>query len=349
MPSTKYAIALLAVRMDAESILEDIRQIRRDRAAPKCGAGTKPCGNRCIPQDQDCHVDGNGGGSTNAGKIAAFAGAGLAGGAIGFSALKISQAVAERKRKAKLEPPEPEAIPQSKEGMKSAMPPKRNGGKPKNVRTKNNKTVKQLFEEANNSTRNSHNSTSKQNATLREPEEKPKSSIFGKFASGVKNTFKRKEKSKKGKPMKSAHADSLLSRLDAFIEQRSDSPKCEAGNKPCGKICIPESHSCAKETTDGALNGAGHGALGLLGPVGMIANGVIGARNGGGGKGAVKAIGRGLLGPTGGAVYGGLRARGHGRLSSGAAGVATSAATGLAIAAGVHALRKKKEKDLAKK
>jgi|GEM_PF-1897054 len=60
MPSTKYAIALLAVRMDTESMLEDARQIRLDRAVPKCGPGTKLCGNRCIPQSQNCRVTGSG-------------------------------------------------------------------------------------------------------------------------------------------------------------------------------------------------------------------------------------------------------------------------------------------------
>ena len=347
--SPKYMLAKLQARMDGA------KELRQDSL--KCEPGNKPCGKKCIPQDQKCSVDGSGGGITNAGKIAVFAGAGLAGGAIGFSALKIGQAVAERKRQAQLEPAEPDTISAKKngnniqenapdEGMKSANL-RRSSGKPKNVRTKTSpkplsKTVQEM---AKNNVK--QNSTSKQNAVLREPTASPskeaKPSLFGRFASGVKNTFKKKETPKKEKPLKSANTDSLLSRLDTFLEQRSDSPQCEAGNKPCGKRCIPQDHSCSKETTKGALNGAGHGALGMLGLVGTIANGVIGARNGGGGKGAVKAIGRGLLGPAGGAVYGGLRARGHGRVGSGIAGIATTAATTLAIGAGVHALRNTKK------
>ena len=54
MPSTKYAIAILAVRMDTESMLEDIRQIRRDRATPVCEPGNKLCGKRCLPEGQNC-------------------------------------------------------------------------------------------------------------------------------------------------------------------------------------------------------------------------------------------------------------------------------------------------------
>ncbi len=143
----------------------------------------------------------------------------------------------------------------------------------------------------------------------------------------------------------------LQARMDAeaLLQAREDELKCRPGNKPCGKRCIPQEQKCSSETAKGALAGARAGTLGLLGPVGTVANAAIGAKKGGKGnrvKGAVKEVARGLATPLGGAVYGGLRARGYSRGKSAAAAIGTNVAAGLGAYAAYSALRKKEDSNL---
>ena len=56
-PSIRYAIAEFQARMDAEASL----YTRED--APKCKAGNKPCGSRCISMLEKCKVGSGGLGS----------------------------------------------------------------------------------------------------------------------------------------------------------------------------------------------------------------------------------------------------------------------------------------------
>ena len=101
----------------------------------------------------------------------------------------------------------------------------------------------------------------------------------------------------------------IRSRLDAFIEQLREDAKCSSGNKPCGKICLPQGKSCAGETAKAFGGGAAQT----------------------------------LAGPIGSGTYRALRKRGHGRGSSIAGGVAANLAVGAAAIAGGAALVKSQE------
>lgn len=217
--SPEYAIAKLKSRMDAEEALSD----RED--ALQCKPGNKPCGKRCIPQDQKCKAEGGGAYNSTAGKIARTA----VGVGVGAAALL--------------------AYKRSKQGGAKSL-----AGNPPN-----------------------------------RPALPP-----------------------------SRKDSSLSDRLDFFI--REDKLQCSAGNKPCGKRCIPEKQNCAVETAKGAAKGGLIGGL-LAGPAGAV----------------------------GGGVYGGMRARGHSKGKSAAFGAAAAIGTiGAAVGAGVaNEVRKKgfKEKD----
>lgn len=224
--STEYKIGKLGGRMDSEAVLAEIQQIRVDRAAPKCGSGTKLCGNSCVPQ---AHVCKNQGSSAGKAVADALGGAALGLGIFGASKLRLK----------------------TKPGLSGT----------------------------------------------------PKPTISaGKIGNNV-----------------STNIDSLIGRLDSFLQERTDAPKCEPGNKPCGKRCIPEKHSCSAETAKGVLKG------GLVG-------GFVG----------------GPVGSVGGAVYGGLRARGHGKGKSAAIGTAAALGTVAAVAGlpiASHVIKKKMEED----
>lgn len=74
--SPEYVISRLQARMDVGELL------RED--ALQCKPGNKPCGNRCIPQEQKCRKNGEGGsGKGGAGVAAGLATAGLAAAGIG--------------------------------------------------------------------------------------------------------------------------------------------------------------------------------------------------------------------------------------------------------------------------
>lgn len=101
---------------------------------------------------------------------------------------------------------------------------------------------------------------------------------------------------------------SLSDRLNSFV--REDAPKCNPGNKPCGKRCIPEKQNCAVETAKGALAG---GAVG--GTLGYAFTGPLGAAVGG----------------ASGLVSGALKARGHSDLTAKIAGSIAGVAGGAAL------------------
>lgn len=118
--STGYAIAKLKARMDAEesfSVREDVLQ---------CKPGNKPCGKICIPQAEKCALTGEKaekkGGLTGAGKVAAFGAAAIAGGAIGYTALKAGQKASEARRQKQMEE-EKDKPKENSEPTKSANPP----------------------------------------------------------------------------------------------------------------------------------------------------------------------------------------------------------------------------------
>lgn len=117
--STGYAIAKLKARMDADNLLS----VRED--ALQCKPGNKPCGKICIPQEEKCALTGEKatkkGGLTGAGKVAAFGAAAIAGGAIGYTALKAGQKASEARRQKQME--EEDKPKENSEPTKSANPP----------------------------------------------------------------------------------------------------------------------------------------------------------------------------------------------------------------------------------